>query len=122
MKDLRCLAIGAALLLAASLATAARAAEPELAAFPVDWQASADSPAGVAFLLDAPAGKGGFVRIEKGHLVRPDGSRFRIWGVNLTAKATVPSKEDARRVAAHLARCGLNCVRFHFLDIRPRAG
>jgi hypothetical protein len=95
---------------------AVRAAEPELAAFPVDWQASADSPAGVAFLLDAPAGKGGFIRIDKGHLVRPDGSRFRIWGVNLTGKATVPSKEDAPRVAAHLARCGLNCMRFHFLD------
>jgi hypothetical protein len=84
--------MGAALLLAASLAATASAAEPEFAAFPVDWRASADSPAGVAFLLDAPAGKGGFVRIEKGRLVRPDGRRFRIWGANLTEKAQSPAR------------------------------
>src|SRR6266699_3752391 len=29
------------------------------------------SPADVAFLLDAPAGKDGFIRIQNGHLVKP---------------------------------------------------
>jgi hypothetical protein len=50
--------------------------------------------------------------------VRPGGERFRIWGVNITGRATVPTKEAAPLLAAHLARCGVNCVRFHFLD-RP---
>jgi hypothetical protein len=92
------------------------AAEPVLRPFTVDWSSPPDSPASVSFLLDAPAGKHGFLRVGDGHLVRPDGSRFRIWGANATMKACLPTKEDAPRVAAHLARYGLNCVRFHFLD------
>ncbi len=93
-------------------------ADDGLRPFPVDWSSPADSPASVAFLLDAPAGKDGFLRVAGGHLVRPSGERFRIWGVNITGRATIPTKEAAPRLAAHLARCGVNCVRFHFLD-RP---
>lgn len=99
-------------------AGAAQGSEPVLHPFPVDWSAPADSPASMAFLLDAPAGKHGFVRIAAGHLVDGSGKRFRIWGVNATARATVPSRKAAGVLAAHLARCGVNCVRFHFLD-RP---
>ena len=36
--------------------------------------------------------------------------------MNLTARATLPSREAAPQLADHLARCGVNCVRFHFLD------
>jgi len=101
-----------------AVAAAARGSEPALHPFPVDWSAAADSPVSMASLLDAPAGKAGFVRIAGGHLVDGSGKRFRIWGVNITARATVPSRQSASRLAAHLARCGVNCVRFHFLD-RP---
>lgn len=90
----------------------------EMVPFPVDWNGDAASPASAAFLLEAPAGKHGFIKSQDGHLARGDGQRFRIWGVNLTGKATTPSKETAPRLVAHLARCGVNCVRFHFLD-RP---
>jgi len=107
-----------AVFLFAALAGSLGAAEPPWKPFPVDWSKPADSPASVAFLLDAPAGKEGFVRAAGSHLVRPSGSRFRIWGVNITARATLPAKEAAPLLAAHLARCGVNCVRFHFLD-RP---
>jgi hypothetical protein len=86
--------------------------------FPLDWRDQPPSPADVSFLLEAPAGKSGFVRAAGGRLTTGDGKRFRIWGVNFTAAATVPPKEDAPAVAAYLARYGLNCVRFHFLD-RP---
>ena len=99
----------------------ARAEDAGLRPFPVDWHSAAESPASVAFLLDAPAGKDGFVRIEGGHLTLPNGKRLRIWGMNITAKATLPAKDDAPRVAAHLARVGVNCIRFHFLDsLAPR--
>lgn len=87
--------------------------------FPVDWNAPADSPVSVAGLLDRPAGKDGFVAVANGHLVRGAGEnavRLRIWGVNMTAKACFPAKEHAPRLADHLARVGINCVRFHFLD------
>jgi len=84
--------------------------------FTMDWRDNADSLVNLSFLLDAPAGKDGFVSIKNGHLVKPDGERFRIWGVNFTGSACFPSKEDAPIVAEHLARFGINCVRFHFLD------
>ncbi|MBI4877248.1 MAG: hypothetical protein HY822_21685 [Acidobacteria bacterium] len=95
-----------------SLSACAAGLEP----FPMDWRAGEASPADVSFLLDAPAGRHGFLASRGGHLVWPGGRRFRIWGVNFTAAATTPAKEDAPRVAAHLARFGINCVRFHFLD------
>jgi hypothetical protein len=84
--------------------------------FTMDWRDNADSLVNLSFLLDAPAGKDGFISIKNGHLVKPDGERFRIWGVNLTGAACFPSKEDAPIVAEHLARFAINCVRLHFLD------
>jgi len=99
-------------------AIGAAAEEPQLAPFPIDWRADAASPVDLSGLLDAPAGKDGFVRIAEGHLARPDGKRLRIWGVNVSAAAAVPSPQSARLVAARLARLGINGVRFHFFD-RP---
>jgi hypothetical protein len=84
--------------------------------FTIDWRENADALVNLSFLLDAPAGKGGFIRIRNGHLAKPNGERLRIWGVNFTAASCFPSKEDAPVVAEHLARFGINCVRFHFLD------
>src|ERR1700722_4552123 len=56
----------------------------------------AHSPVDVSFLLDAPAGKHGFVRAQGGHLVTGDGARIRFWGVNVTdwskGSIMVPSK------------------------------
>lgn len=84
--------------------------------FTIDWRDNANSLVNLSFLLDAPAGKDGFIQIVNGHLVKPDGERFRIWGVNFTGASCFPSKEDVPLVAEHLARFGINCVRFHFLD------
>jgi len=88
--------------------------------FTMNHEARGDSGADVAFLLDAPAGKNGFIRSENGHLVTPDGRRFRIWGFNLVGfnkgSSLMPTHEDAPIWAATLARSGVNCVRMHFLD------
>jgi len=84
--------------------------------FTIDWRNNADSIVNLSFLLESPAGKDGFIRIKNGHLVKPGGERFRIWGVNVTGSACFPSKEDASIFAEHLSRFGINCVRFHFLD------
>src|SRR5581483_11046840 len=58
--------------------------------------------------------------------VRPDGARFRIWGVNLTAFARgsvrFPPKPDADFWAATLARFGVNCVRLHSFDVEAPRG
>src|SRR5260370_32351948 len=52
--------------------------------FVMNHRAATTSPADVSFLLDAPAGKSGFIRIRDGHFVKPDGQRIRFWGVHLT--------------------------------------
>ena len=66
--------------------------------------------------LDAPAGKGGHVRVQGSHFVKPDGSRLRLWGVNIASTSCFPPKDQAPRVAEDLARLGFNIARFHHLD------
>lgn len=117
MKTLRALLL-AILALLSSPASTLVAAESSDAwpAFPVEWRSAAPSLADVSFLLQAPAGKGGFIRVQDGHFVRPDGQRFRIWGINVTGKAALPAQSAAPLIAAQLAGRGINCIRFHFLD------
>ena len=94
----------------------------EFVAFPVDWRVDANSPADLSFLLDAPAGKDGYVRVADGHLVRGDGKRLRLWGVNVSMAGGLPAKENAPLIARRLAQCGVNCVRLHFLDVLSPRG
>jgi hypothetical protein len=94
--------------------------------FVMDHRASSRSLADVSFLLDPPAGKDGFIRVQNGHFVRPDGRRIRFWGVHLTdwsrGSILLPPKEDAALYAAALARFGVNMVRLHFLDLDAPRG
>jgi hypothetical protein len=102
----------------------ASAQEIPLRPFVIDHANRTNSAAAVSFLLDAPAGKDGFIGIKDGHLVKPDGQRFRIWGVNLTGwskgSTMLPPTNAASAWAAELARYGISCVRFHFLDRTTR--
>jgi hypothetical protein len=109
----------------------AAAAQPQwddglLKPFVMNHRAAASSPADVSFLLDAPAGKDGFVRIQNGHLVKGNGQRIRFWGVHLTdwsrGSVELPPKEDAPMWAATLARFCVNMVRLHFLDLPAPRG
>ncbi|MCX8092016.1 MAG: hypothetical protein N3I86_13960 [Verrucomicrobiae bacterium] len=77
------------------------------------WNRPVSSPADVSFLL-RPANDR--ISVRNGRLVRGDGSRFRIWGVNVTGAACIPATNAAPIIAARLAALGVNCVRFHFLD------
>ncbi|MGA2498698.1 MAG: hypothetical protein ABSH20_13215, partial [Tepidisphaeraceae bacterium] len=87
-------------------------------AYVVEWTKDVNSPADVSFLLDAPAGKDGFVAVKDGHFVSAGGKRMRFWGLNATMQGALPAKESAPIIAGNLARVGINCIRFHFLD-RP---
>lgn len=97
-------------------ASAGRTAEME--PFWIEWEKAEESAIDLSSFLEAPAGKDGFIRVEKDHLVKPDGERFRIWGVNICSAYCFPPKEDAPATAADLARYGINCVRFHHMDTR----
>ncbi|MDP8242594.1 MAG: cellulase family glycosylhydrolase [Candidatus Hinthialibacter antarcticus] len=88
----------------------------ELAPFSWEWSQNPASPVNLSNRLDAPAGKDGFIRIEDGHFVRPNGKRLKIWGINVSANACFPEKEHAAEFADYIARFGINGVRFHFMD------
>jgi hypothetical protein len=74
-----------------------------------------DNATNVGGWLERPAGKHGFVRAEGGRLAT-DAGPIRFWGTNLCFDACFPSHEQAERVAARLARLGINCVRMHHMD------
>ena len=117
-----------AALVALCLPASARAQRSDslLAPFTMEHRAADASSLDLSFLLDAPAGKHGFVRVRDGHLVRGDGARLRLWGVHLTdwsrGSVLLPPKEDAPMWASTLARYGINCVRLHFLDLDAPRG
>ncbi len=119
-------AIAAILILAPNHAPAQD--PPGMVPFALDHRRAAEShsPVDVSFLLEAPAGKHGFIQVSNGHLATGDGQRIRLWGVNITdwskGSRQIPSKEDAPLWAATLARFGVNCVRFQFLDLEAPRG
>ncbi|MBC9032009.1 hypothetical protein IAG41_06360 [Sphingomonas sp. JC676] len=124
MRQARRLATGAftaAIALSALASAPACAQDIPLQPFPVNHEQRIDSAADARFLLDGPAGKYGFIQARDGHLYRGDGKRFKCWGVNLTGFSTGSAlllpHQEAREMAAELARLGVNCVRMHFLDL-----
>ena len=66
-------------------------------------------------LLDAPAGKHGFIYVKNGRFVTKKGT-IRFNGTNLTGSANFPSAKDADKLADRLAGLGINCVRIHYID------
>ena len=74
--------------------------------------------------LPRPAGAAGFVRVSNGRLVVGyDGTHkterpIRFWATNTCFSANFPDRQQAERVAARLARLGINCVRLHHMDSR----
>ena len=120
-------AFAAVLVLAPHFAHAQGA--PEMVPFALDHRRAMEShsPVDVSFLLDSPAGKHGFIQVLNGHLsTSDDNRRIRLWGVNITdwskGSRQIPAKEDAPLWAATLARFGVNCVRFQFLDLEAPRG
>lgn len=88
----------------------------ERAPFPWDWSRAHESALDLSRFLDAPAGRDGFVRVQDGHFIKPDGARLRLWGVNITSSSSFPPKTEAPHLAADLTRLGFNLARFHHLD------
>jgi len=91
-------------------------AEEPLFPFVVSYDAP-DNATNVSAWLDRPAGGHGFVRVEEGRLAT-DAGPIRFWATNFCFDACFPEREQAERVAARLARLGINCVRMHHMDSR----
>lgn len=70
-------------------------------------------------LLDAPAGKHGFVSArDDGHFYFEDGLRARFFGTNVGGGDCAPPKQQAPAIAARLAKYGVNMLRLHSMDSR----
>ncbi|HNY29373.1 MAG TPA: hypothetical protein PKO15_00665 [Fibrobacteria bacterium] len=67
-------------------------------------------------LLDAPAGKHGWVNPKGDRLVFDDGVAVRFWGTSLVGSECFPSRAAADSLAKRLSRMGANLVRLHHMD------
>ena len=103
------------------LATSAVAHAAEMFPFQLPWDDASESATNVSWLNDKPAGRDGFVRVKDGHLFAGE-KRLRIFGVNTCFAANFPDKDMAPKVAARMAKFGINCVRFHHMDMMNAPG
>jgi hypothetical protein len=102
--------------LAALVLSAAPLAAADFFPFVIPWDDAAPGLTDWSALNDRPAGKDGPVIVKDGQLFS-GGKRLRIFGVNLCFGANFPAKEVAPKLAARLAKLGVNCVRFHHMDM-----
>lgn len=76
-----------------------------------------DSSANIGKLvLDAPAGKHGFLKTKGSEFIFEDGTPIKFWGTNLCFEACFPDKQQAVVLADRLAFFGFNAVRLHHMD------
>lgn len=109
-----------ALVTALSMAPATQptALGPEMTPFVIPWDDAVRGTAtDVSFLNEKPAGKHGPIVVRNGVFVESKtGRRVRFFATNLGAAAAFPTRADADRIAARLAKHGVNLVRFHHLQ------
>ncbi len=70
----------------------------------------------VSFLLEKPAGKHGFVKVQGDQYVFEDGTPARFWGTNVVFNANNMSHAESDILADRIARSGYNIVRMHMFD------
>lgn len=88
----------------------------EWVSIPCKFSTVEDSVADFRFLLDAPAGKHGFVTVKDGHFVFADGTPARFWGVNTNSSFHYGEKAHIAKVLEQIAACGYNAIRLHHFD------
>lgn len=69
-----------------------------------------------SYLLDAPAGKHGFVQQKAGHFQFTNGTRVKFYGINLAKESVFIDKSTIEKLADLFARTGINLVRIHHID------
>lgn len=100
-------------------APAINAASDQSGTFPfvIPWNDAAPTLLDLSGLNAKPAGKNGFIVARDGHFVESNtGQKVRFLGTNMTSRTAFPIKADAEKIAAHLAKYGVNVVRIHYID------
>ena len=98
---------------------AAEGAQPEPALFPfvLPWDDATPGVTNISGWLHRPAGKFGHVVVTPDGHLRVGDKRIRFFGTDLSHSANFPLKPDAEKIAARMAKFGINIVRFHIMDI-----
>lgn len=90
--------------------------------FVMPWDDATPGITNLSSWNESEAGSRGHVFAADGHLwvrdpAKPNArQRLRFLGVNFSFAANFPSHEEASKIAARLAKLGVNCVRFHHMD------
>ena len=86
--------------------------------FPFNINALDGSPTAIdlSWMNEKPAGASGFLRVEGEHIVDGKGKAVRLFGTNFCFGANFPAEDIAPKIAAHLAKNGINVVRLHHMD------
>ena len=69
-------------------------------------------------LLDAPAGKRGFMSSKGEHFVWQDGTRAKFWGINVANTSLQEPDADIDRIVENFRSAGFNLLRLHHFDER----
>jgi hypothetical protein len=69
-------------------------------------------------LLEAPAGKRGFLQRRGEHFAWADGSRARFWGINVANTSLMEPDAQIKKVVKNFAQAGFNLLRLHHFDER----
>lgn len=101
--------------LSALLALGFPAFAADLFPFVLPWDDASPGITNIGNHLPRPAGGNGFVVARDGHLFVGN-ERIRFWGVNMAFGGNFPTHAHAEKVAARMAKFGINCVRFHHMD------
>ena len=92
--------------------------------FYLPWNDSSKTVTDMSAFLNAPAGKYGFLQVTPdGHFKfenKTENERFV--GVVNVAIANFPNKEQAKILAARMAKFGINLVRIHLMDVEGNYG
>jgi hypothetical protein len=110
----KCIICFAILLFAACSPKDSKVDLPPMFPFMISYDGP-DNASSMAHLVNATTWKNGFIRVENGHFVN-DAGAVRFHATNLTGPANFPSHDASDKLAARLARLGINCVRHHFMD------
>lgn len=109
-------------LLSAGCVTMSRAQSSQLFPFVLPWDDAAPSVTNVSAWLHKPAGKFGHVRAAADGHYYVGNQRIRFFGVNVCFGGAFPRKEQAEKIAARMAKFGINVVRFHHMDMQTFPG
>ena len=69
-------------------------------------------------LLDAPAGKYGFLTARGAHFYWPNGRRARFWGINVANTSLQEPEADIDAIIENFRTAGFNMLRLHHFDER----